>query len=132
MRLAMAALPAVLLAPPLAAKPVLIAQTPGHTQFFVDDATVQDLPSADGPIRQAHISTRSAPDPHLRAGQVAAEGVMQFRCAQRQYRQMQTTSINLDGSRRTAVPPSTTRAFVQTAPGRFENTVLDAVCRLKP
>lgn len=128
----MPVLAAALLASPLTAKPVLIAQTPGHTQFFVDDATVQDLPSADGPIRQARITTRSAPDPHMRAGQVAAEGVMQFRCAQRQYRQMQTTSINLDGSRRPAVPPSTTRAFAQTAPGRFENTVLEAVCRLKP
>jgi len=118
--------------PALAAKPVLIAETSGHTRFFADDATLRDLPSRDGPIREVHIRTESAPDPQLRAGQIATEGVMQFRCARRQYRQLQTTAINLDGSRQITVPPSTTRQFLQTAPGRFENTVLEAVCRMKP
>jgi hypothetical protein len=116
----------------LTAKPVLIAETPGKTRFYADDATVQDLPTSDGTIRQAHIRTESAPDPGLKAGQVAAEGVMQFRCALRQYRQIETTAINLDGSRRQVVAPSSTRKFMQTAPGRFENTVLEAVCRMKP
>jgi hypothetical protein len=93
---------------------------------------VKDLPTADGPVRQAHFRTESSVEPGFRAGQIAAEGVMQFRCALRQYRQVETTAINLDGSRRQVVPPSATRRFTQTAPGRFENTVLDAVCRMKP
>ncbi len=116
----------------LTAKPVLIAETAEKTRYYADDATVKDLPSVEGPIRQVQIRTERLPALGLRAGQVATEGVMQFRCALRQYRQVQTTAINRDGSRQEVVPLSSTRQFTQTAPGRFEHTVLEAVCRMKP
>jgi hypothetical protein len=115
-----------------AAKPVLIAETAGKTRYYADDTTVQDLPSAAGPIRQVQIRPERLSPLGAQAGQVATEGVMQFRCALRQYRQVQTTAINRDGSRQEVVPHSTTRPFTQTAPGRFEHVVLEAVCRMKP
>lgn len=126
-------LPAALavLAAPSMAKPVFIAETPGKTRFFIDDASLSDLPQPGGSIRQATVLSRNAPDPQLKTGQVAAEGIMQFNCAAQSWRQWSTTSVRKDGSRQVLVTPSPTRSFTATREGSFERKLLQAACAMR-
>ena len=113
------------------ARPVLVAETPGHTKFLIESSSLTDLELGGVNIRQALVLTRSAPDPGLRSGQVAAEGQMQFDCAGLTYREWSTTSIRLDGTRQVVVPPSATRKFSPTRDGSFERKLLQAACTMR-
>jgi hypothetical protein len=118
------------LAGPAAARPVLVFETPGHTRYFLDDASAVELPLREGSVVMARVLTQSAPDPHLISGQVAADGLMQFQCASASYRQWNVFSIGKDGSRNQVVAPNAARAFTATRPGSFERKLLQAACAL--
>lgn len=120
-----------LVSAPGLAKPVFIAESPGKTRYFIDDATLTDLSQPGGAIRQAKILSRSAPDPQLRAGQVAAESIMQFNCTAQSWRQWLTTSIRKDGTRQVLITPSPTRAFTATREGSFERKLLQSACTMR-
>lgn len=119
------------LSAPLRAKPVFIAETPGHTRFFIEDGSVKIVQLTGGAALQATILTVNSPDPALKSGQIRAEGIMQFRCAENAYREWSTTSIQKDGRRIQVVPPNPDRKFAVTRPGSFERKVLNAACNLR-
>lgn len=113
------------------AKPVLVFETPGHTRYLIDDASAAELRLREGTVVMARVMTQSAPDPRMTAGQVAADGLMQFRCDQNSYRQWNVFSIGKDGSRNQVIAPNAARGFTVTRPGSFERKLLQAACALK-
>ncbi|MFM6933028.1 MAG: hypothetical protein ACKOUT_12385 [Novosphingobium sp.] len=125
------AMGAMLAVAPALAAPVLVAETPGHTKFLIDDATLEDIAIGAAKVLQARILTRSAPDPQMLSGQVGADGIMQFNCAAQSYRQWSTTSIRKDGSRVEMVRPLATRSFNPTREGSFERKLLLAACTMR-
>lgn len=125
------AMAALLAAAPALAAPVFVAETPGRTKFLIDDATVEDIVISGTKVRQARILTRSAPDPQMTSGQVAADGIMQFNCDARTYRQWSTTSIRKDGTRAELIRPLATRRFNPTRDGSFERKLLIAACAMR-
>lgn len=112
-------------------RPVPVFETPGGTRYLVDDSSVTELRLREGTVVMARILTQSAPDPRLVSGQVAADGLMQFRCAQGSYRQWNVFSIGKDGSRRQVVAPNAARAFAPTRDGSLERKLVLAACALK-
>lgn len=115
----------------LAARPVVVFETPGHTRYYIDDQSVVELGLPGGPVIMARISSQSAPDPHLVSGQVAADGLMQFRCAQSSYRQWNVFAIGKDGSRQQVVAPNAARAFSPTREGSPERKLVQTACAMK-
>lgn len=113
------------------ARPVVVAETPGHTKFLIDDATITDMAIGGAVVRQARVLTENAPDPKMVSGQVGADGVMQFNCAAQSYRQWRTTSIRKDGSRVELVTPMPARRFNPTRDGSFERKLLAAACAMR-
>ncbi|MFM5908693.1 MAG: hypothetical protein ACKOPO_14085, partial [Novosphingobium sp.] len=99
------------------ARPVFVAETPGHTRFSIDDASIVELTIGGARVRQARILTQNVPDPALVSGQIAADGVMQFNCAAQSYREWSTVAIRKDGTRQEVVSPLATRGFNQTRDG---------------
>ncbi len=125
------ALAALLAAAPVLAVPVFVAETPGGTKFLIEDTTVEDIAIGGAKVRQARILTRNAPDPQMVSGQVGADGIMQFDCAARTYRQWSTTSIRKDGTRAELIRPLATRRFNATRHGSFERKLLIAACTMR-
>lgn len=113
------------------AKPVMVFETPGGTRYYLDDTSAVELRLREGTVIMARVTTKSAPDPRMTAGQVAADGLMQFRCADSSYRQWNVFSIAKDGTRSQVVAPNAGRAFAATRPGSFERRLLVAACALK-
>ncbi|MBS0476043.1 MAG: hypothetical protein JSR28_12995 [Proteobacteria bacterium] len=113
------------------AKPVPAGETPAHTKFFIDDATLSQVALADGPALQALIITRNAPDPQIKSGQIGAASMMQFRCRRKSYRQWSTDALHKDGTRVRVVSPDPARSFSATREGSFERRLLDAACAMK-
>jgi hypothetical protein len=122
---------AMLTAAPGLATPVFVAETPGHTKFLIDDATLKDLVIGGAKVRQARILTHNASDPQMTSGQVGADGIMQFDCAALSYREWSTTSIRKDGTRAEVVRPLASRRFVPTRAGSFERKLLLAACTMR-
>jgi hypothetical protein len=122
---------ALVITGPALAKPVFVAETPGHTRFLIDDASLVDLTIGGAVVRQARILTENPADARLVSGQVGAEGVMQFNCAQNTYREWTTTSIRKDGTRQIVTPPSPARRFYPTRDGSFERKLLSAACTMR-
>ncbi|WP_068076781.1 surface-adhesin E family protein [Novosphingobium lentum] len=104
---------------------VPIAETPGHSRFSYDPASV----SVDGDVRSALIVTHN-PDRGrpLPGDQVSARSTMEFHCADHAYRQVSTVAIHRDGHAIEVVPPNAARPFAPARPGSFERKVVDAIC----
>lgn len=113
------------------AKPVLVFETPGRTRYYIDDTSAVELKLREGTVVMARVTSKSAPDPRMTAGQVAADGLMQFRCADNSYRQWNVFSIGREGSRNQVIAPDAARAFTATRPDSFERRLLVAACALK-
>lgn len=110
---------------------VFIAETPGHTRFFIDDAAIMDIGSPEGNIRQAIILTERPRKPQDGSAkvQVRARALMQFKCANRSYREIETAAFYSDGTAQIVVPRSEQREFSSIAPGSFEEKIADAACK---
>ncbi|WP_310531109.1 hypothetical protein [Novosphingobium sp.] len=122
---------AILAAAPGLATPVFVAESPGHTKFLIDDATVKDVAIGDARVRQVRVLTHNAFDPQMTSGQVGADGIMQFDCGALSYREWSTTSIRKDGARVEVVRPLASRRFVPTREGSFERKLLMVACTMR-
>ncbi|MBS0482632.1 MAG: hypothetical protein JSR96_10870 [Proteobacteria bacterium] len=114
------------------ARPVPVGETPGHTAFFIDDETLRTIALPGGDVLQALIITKSPPNAQMTARQIGASSLMQFRCAEKTYRQWSTDSLRRDGTRVKVVLPDPARPFAPTRAGSFERRLIDAACAMKP
>ena len=123
----------------LAAAPLLLAaapaevrllETPGHTVFAYDPASLTVTSGPDGEVRRATIITHNPARPGS-GEQVGARGTMEFACATLAYREVQTTSIRGDGTQQEVVPANPARPFSPTRPGSFERSLVDAICAVR-
>ena len=100
---------------PVQAAPVTVFETPGGTRYMLDDASAIELRLREGTVVMVRVMAQSRPDARLIAGQVAADGLMQFQCDRNAYRQWNVFSVDKDGSRRQVVAPNAARVSIQPA-----------------
>lgn len=124
-----------LLAAPLlvAAAPgeVRLLETPSHTVFAYDPASLIVTNGPDGEVRRATIIAHNPVRPGS-SEQVGARGTMEFACAPLAYRQVQTVSIGADGTEQVVVPADPARKFSGTRPDSFERSLVEAMCAVQP